>query len=314
MSQKIIITGGLGFIGGHLARRLLNDENSVTIIDKSNDTSDIIDLIDNKKLTIINADLLTDNIDSYFENIDEVYHLAANSDVRLGEHDTKTDFNQNIIVTRKVLEACKKASIKSLIFTSSSVVYGSAKIIPTPENYGPLLPISMYGSSKLAGEALVSSYSSLFNIKSTIVRFANVIGKSKNAHGIIPDFIKKLENNNQKLEILGNGKQKKSYIYIDDCIDGILFAKNNQKNITDVFNIGSSDQLESNDIADIVCDVMNLKNVKTTHTGNKNNGGGWKGDVTNMMLSTKKLRLLGWTPKHNSKEAVILTTKELLKN
>ena len=131
MSQKIIITGGLGFIGGHLARRLLNDGNSVTIIDKTSDTNNITDLLDQKNLTIINTDLLTDNIDSYFENIDEVYHLAANSDVRLGEHDTKTDFEQNIIVTRKVLEVCKKANIKSFIFTSSSVIYGNAKRIQT---------------------------------------------------------------------------------------------------------------------------------------------------------------------------------------
>ncbi|MCK5452347.1 MAG: NAD-dependent epimerase/dehydratase family protein, partial [Candidatus Aenigmarchaeota archaeon] len=218
-NKKVMVTGGLGFIGPHLVRRLLKDGYSVLVLDKSEDTTSID--IENPKLTIIKTDLLTDSIDSHFKGIDEVYHLAANSDVRLGAKNTKIDFDENIVVTYRVLEACRKAEVKRLIFTSSSVVYGNAKKIPTPEDYGPLFPISMYGGSKLAGEALVSTYASLYNIKSTILRFANVIGPGDKPHGVIFDFITKLRKTPKMLQILGDGRQNKSYIYIDDCIDGI---------------------------------------------------------------------------------------------
>ena len=306
-NKKVMVTGGLGFIGPHLVRRLLKDGYSVLVLDKSEDTTSID--IENPKLTIIKTDLLTDSIDSHFKGIDEVYHLAANSDVRLGAKNTKIDFDENIVVTYRVLEACRKAEVKRLIFTSSSVVYGNAKKIPTPEDYGPLFPISMYGGSKLAGEALVSTYASLYNIKATILRFANVIGPGDKPHGVIFDFITKLRKNPETLEILGDGRQNKSYIYIDDCIDGIIHAKKAQDKQTDAFNFGSKDQLDVTSLAKIVVKEMDLKDVKFTYTGGS---GGWKGDVTDMMLSTAKLEKTGWSSKYNSRQAVERTVKELL--
>ena len=306
-NKKVMVTGGLGFIGPHLVRRLLKDGYSVLVLDKSEDTTSID--IENPKLTIIKTDLLTDSIDSHFKGIDEVYHLAANSDVRLGAKNTKIDFDENIVVTYRVLEACRKAEVKRLIFTSSSVVYGNAKKIPTPEDYGPLFPISMYGGSKLAGEALVSTYASLYNIKSTILRFANVIGPGDKPHGVIFDFITKLRKTPKMLQILGDGRQNKSYIYIDDCIDGIIHAKKAQDKQTDAFNFGSKDQLDVTSLAKIVVKEMDLKDVKFTYTGGS---GGWKGDVTDMMLSTAKLEKTGWNSKYNSRQAVEHTVKALL--
>ena len=306
-NKKVMVTGGLGFIGPHLVRRLLKDGYSVLVLDKSEDTTSID--IENPKLTIIKTDLLTDSIDSHFKGIDEVYHLAANSDVRLGAKNTKIDFDENIVVTYRVLEACRKAEVKRLIFTSSSVVYGNAKKIPTPEDYGPLFPISMYGGSKLAGEALVSTYASLYNIKSTILRFANVIGPGDKPHGVIFDFITKLRKTPKMLQILGDGRQNKSYIYIDDCIDGIIHAKKAQDKQTDAFNFGSKDQLDVTSLAKIVVKCMGLKDAKFNYTGGS---GGWKGDVTDMMLSTAKLEKTGWNSKYNSRQAVEHTVKALL--
>ena len=167
----------------------------------------------------------------------------------------------------------------------------------------------MYGGSKLAGEALVSTYANLFGIKSTILRFANVIGPSLNPHGVISDFIKKLTKNPSNLEILGNGKQKKSYLYIDDCISGMIYAQKNQKNLVSAFNIGSEDQVDVTALADVVVSEMDLKNVEFTYTGT---GGGWNGDVVNMMLSIDKLKGLGWSPKYDSLQAIKKTIKELL--
>ncbi|MBW6462079.1 MAG: NAD-dependent epimerase/dehydratase family protein [DPANN group archaeon] len=302
--KKVIVTGGVGFIGVHLVKKLLDEGCEVLVLDKYSSS-----LSQKPKLKCMQVDLLTENIDSYFTGIDEVYHLAANSDVRLGADNTKIDFDQNVVMLYKILEACRKAKIKSFVFTSSSVVYGNASVIPTPEDYGPLLPISMYGGSKLAGEALVSTYANMFGIKSTIVRFANVIGPGTKTHGVIADFIKKLTKNPYELEILGNGKQKKSYLYIDDCIDGMIYAKNNQKNIVDAFNIGSKDQVDVTTLANVVAGAMGLKEVKFNYTGSI---GGWKGDVVDMLLSIDKLEKLGWTPKYDSLSSIKSTVKELL--
>ncbi|MEA3229304.1 MAG: SDR family NAD(P)-dependent oxidoreductase [archaeon] len=309
VQKKVIVTGGLGFIGPHLVRRLLKEGNEILLLDRSKDRLSIKDIIDNPKLRCITTDLLKDNIGNYFKNIDEVYHLAANADVRKGAENTKIDFDQNITVTYRVLEACRKHKVKSIIFTSSSVIYGNAKKIPTPEDYGPLFPISMYGGSKLAAEGMVTTYASLFNMKATILRFANVIGPGTNPHGVIFDFMTKLNKNPKNLEILGNGKQNKSYIYIDDCIEGIIFAKKTQKQQVDAFNLGSKDQLDVTSLADIVVSNMGLKNVKYTYTGG---AGGWKGDVPDMMLSAKKLEKLGWKQKYTSRQAIDLTVKQLL--
>jgi len=209
----------------------------------------------------------------------------------------------------------KSKTPKTMVFTSTSTVYGEAKILPTPEDYAPLIPISTYGASKLGCEALTTSYAHTFNLRALILRLANIVGPKAN-HGVIPDFIRKLKTNPNRLEVLGDGNQKKSYLYIDDCIDAILhatktFLKSNHK--VDIYNIGSTDQITVKNIAKIVIEEMHLPNVSIIFTGGVDGGRGWKGDVKTMRLSTEKLAKTGWKPKYTSEHAIRLTLRALMK-
>ncbi len=298
-----LVTGGAGFIGSHLVDRLI-DENDTTVID--NLSSGNIEFI-NTKASFLKKDLLDiDDILIDFKDIDTVFHIAANPDVKLSSVDTKTHFDQNIVATYNVLEAMRKNDIPKIVFTSSSTVYGRAPM-PTPEDYGPLVPESIYGASKLACEGLISSYCNTFGIKSWIFRFANIIGERSN-HGVIPDFIQKLRANPLELEILGNGKQSKSYLYIGECLDQILFAFSNSNDKVNIFNIGSEDQITVTKIAELVSNKMRLS-PKFRFTGGDV---GWKGDIPKMRLSIDKLKDLGYAPKYNSFDSVKKTIGELL--
>jgi len=291
--KKVLVTGGAGFIGSHLVDVLVND-NKVTVIDNlSSGKREYV----NPKADFIEANLLTDRIEDFFGEKNIVFHLAANPDVRIGAKNTKIHLEQNLMVTYKVLEVMRKKGVKNIVFTSSSTVYGEAPI-PTPEDYGPLIPISLYGASKLACEALICSYCYTFDFQAWIYRFANVVGERSN-HGVIYDFINKLRANPEELEILGNGDQTKSYIYIDDCVEAMLYGlKANEK--VNIFNIGSEDQITIKEIAETVGEEMGLK-PQLKYTGGER---GWKGDVPIMLLSIEKLKSLGWRPRCSSSEAV----------
>ncbi|ABE52901.1 NAD-dependent epimerase/dehydratase family protein [Methanococcoides burtonii] len=310
-NSVILITGGAGFIGSHVVDKLINIGNRVIVFDNlSSGNLEYIDQhLDNPNFTFINGDLLdTDKITKACHNIDCVYHIAANPDVRLGFSNTKVHFDQNITATYNLLEAMRKNNIRNIVFTSTSTVYGEASIIPTPENYGPLVPISLYGASKLSCEALITSYCHTFNMRSWIFRFANIIGE-RSTHGIIFDFIKKLHNNPDQLEILGDGQQSKSYLHISACIDAILFVVNKSLDDVNIFNIGSEDTINSTQIGMIVVEEMGLENVEFTYTGGTR---GWKGDVPRMSLSIDKLESLGWSLSCSSKGSVIETVRSLL--
>lgn len=311
--KNVLITGGAGFIGSHLVDRLIKN-NKVIVLDNlvSGKEEFIQEHANNPNFEFHKVDLLNDNIDNYFKNIDEVWHLAANPDIRAALKDTRIDVEQNILVTYKVLEAMRKNNVNNIFFTSTSTIYGEAKQMPTPENYSPLVPISLYGSTKLACESLISSYCHTFGIRAIIFRFANIIGE-RSTHGIIYDFINKLKNNPNELEILGDGTQCKSYLLINDCIDAMFFAKEKIKERFEVFNIGSEDKINVKRIAEIVCEEMGLKNVKFNFISGAD-GRGWKGDVKMMQLSIEKIKSLGWKPKFNSEEAVRECTKTLLRN
>ena len=298
-----LVTGGAGFIGSHLVDRLISD-NNVTVIDNlSSGKKEYI----NPKASFVTKDLLDlESISIDFEDIDTVFHIAANPDVKLSAVDTKIHFDQNIVATYNVLETMRKKDVGKIVFTSSSTVYGRAPM-PTPEHYGPLIPESIYGASKLACEGLISSYCHTFGFKSWIFRFANIIGERSN-HGIIPDFIEKLKKNPTELEILGDGKQLKSYLYIGECIDQILFAYNNSNDKVNIFNIGSLDHISVEKIAELVSNKMRL-NPKFRFTGGEI---GWKGDIPRMLLGIDKLISLGYAPKYNSFDSVKKTIRELL--
>jgi len=311
--KRILVTGGAGFIGSHLVDKLISNSNQVVVFDNlsSGSLKNLEHLKSNKNFSFIKGDLLkTEDIEKSLKDVSKVYHIAANPDVRIGEVDTKTHFEQNIVASYNLLEAMRKNDIKKIIFTSTSTVYGDAKIIPTPEEY-PTMPISTYGASKLAVEGMLSSYCHTFGMKAISFRFANVIG-SRSDHGVIIDFIKKLKNNPKELEILGDGTQNKSYIYIDDCIEGMLFGEEKAKNDFEIFNLGSEDKITVKEIADLVSNGLGLKNVKYKFTGGYD-GRGWKGDVKFMQLSIEKIKKLGWKPKYSSNEAVKKAISDLKK-
>jgi len=208
-TNRVLVTGGAGFIGSHIVDRLMENGNEVIVFDNlsSGKIGFIEHHLDKPNFTLIKGDLLeAEKLETVCQGIDLVYHVAANPDVRLGAVDTKVHFDQNITATYNLLEAMRKSDVPNIVFTSTSTVYGEATIIPTPEEYGPLIPISLYGASKLACEALITSYCHTFDMNSWIFRFANIIG-DRSTHGIIFDFINKLKINSEQLEILGDGRQ-----------------------------------------------------------------------------------------------------------
>ncbi|OGS56170.1 MAG: hypothetical protein A3K60_02250 [Euryarchaeota archaeon RBG_19FT_COMBO_56_21] len=231
---------------------------------------------------------------------DSLWHIAANPDIRKGTASTMVDLEQNTIATYHTLECARRADIKTFVFSSTSTIYGRAKKLPTPEDYGPCLPISLYGASKLACEGLVSAYAELYGIKSWIYRFANIVGHRSN-HGILFDLVQKLNKDSKHLEVLGDGKQMKSYMLVDECVDGMIFGFRNAKDKLNYFNLGAQDQISVKNIVKILLQETRLKGVKVHYTGGE---GGWKGDVPKFLLDTKKMAKLGWKPKHNSPEAV----------
>lgn len=311
MKNKIIVTGGAGFIGSHIVDRLLSQDNEVTVIDNlSSGRMEFIGKhLKNPNFEFIKLDILDlEKLKKAIHGADIIYHLAANPDVRLGAENTKIHLEQNIFATYNVLEAMRMNRQQNIVFTSTSTVYGEAAIIPTPENYGPLVPISLYGASKLACEALITSYCHTFDMKSWIFRFANIVGE-RSTHGIIVDFINKLRNNPDSLEILGDGQQRKSYLHVSDCVDAILYAVKNSNEMANIFNIGSNDTINSTEIGEIVVSGMGLKDVAFSYTGGKR---GWKGDVPRMLLSIEKLQKLGWKPVHNSKSSVVAAVRSAL--
>ncbi len=245
-----------------------------------------------------------------------VFHFAANPEVRIGKTHPRIHFEENLVATFNLLEAVRRnPSVKTLVFASTSTVYGNAAILPTPENYAPLVPISTYGASKLGCEALIGSYAYTFGFRALILRLANIVGPRSN-HGVVIDFVRKLKEKPNFLEIFGDGNQNKSYAYIDDCVGAIahltdVFLKRKER--VEIFNVGSSDQITVRKIADIVTEEMGLSKVHYVFKGEVEGGGGWIGDVKNMHLSIEKLTQTGWRPKHTSEQAIRLATRFLLK-
>lgn len=307
----MFVTGGAGFIGSHLIDRLIENHN-VTVYDNlsSGKKEFISQHFGKKNFRFIKADLLDiKKLKNAMREQDFVFHFAANSDVRLGAEKTDIPLKQNIIATYNLLESMRLNDVKNIMFPSSCTVYGETNITPIPEDYGPMIPVSLYGASKLASEGLITAYSSMFDMNTWIFRFANIIG-SRGTHGVIFDFINKLRKKSDELEILGDGRQTKSYLYVNDCIDAMLSAVEKSNDKVNIFNLGCGDWINVNRIAEIVVEEMNLKNVKFKYTGGSR---GWKGDIPKIMLSIEKIEKLGWKPRYNSEKAVRMTAKLLIK-
>jgi len=314
MSQIAAVTGGAGFIGSYLCEALANLGRDVTILDNlsSGNKDNLQELLKSSSVKLIIGDCKEpSDVRKALANAEIVYHLAANPEVRLELADPSTCFRENTYATHILLEAIRNSNVDTIVFASTSTVYGDAKIIPTPENYTPLEPISIYGASKLASEALITSYCHTYKKKAIILRLANIVGP-RSKHGVINDFITKLRRNPKQLKILGDGRQTKSYLHVDDCINAILKACETPKETVEVFNIGSDDQIEVARIAEIVAEEMNLSGVQFNFTGGVDGGRGWTGDVKNMLLDITKLKSRGWKPRCSSEEAVMLATRSTL--
>jgi len=241
-----------------------------------------------------------------------IYHLAANPEVRIGTESPSVHFEQNIVTTHNLLEAARKAAnARTIVFASTSTVYGEPKKIPTPEDYGPMKPISTYGASKLASEALISAYASTYGLRAVIYRLANVIGPGS-THGVIYDFIQKLREDPSRLEILGDGTQTKSYLHVKDCVRALLAGLAEPDQRVSIFNVGSEDQVNVTKIAEIVCREMGLRDVKLSLRSVTKDGRGWVGDVKVMLLDVSALKRLGWKAEMNSEEAVVSAARQMV--
>lgn len=310
-NSRILITGGAGFIGSNMVERLIG-ENDITVLDNlSNVDERYVEKYQGKpNFKFVKGDLNQLPDLGIGKDIDVVIHLAANSDVRNGAEGPKIDYDNNVSATFKLLEYMRSADIGHILFASSSTVYGEASVMPTPENYGPYMPISSYGASKMAGEGFITAYSHYYDIKGSIFRFANIVGKNS-THGVIFDFIKKLEKTPRQLEILGDGSQRKSYLYVEDCVNSMIYVHDKSPK-TDIFNLGNRETTSVTRIADIVTSEMGLKDVEYNYTGGIN-GRGWKGDVKIAQLDVEKLFSLGWKNKLDSDGSVVQATKETIR-
>lgn len=303
--KTYFIAGGAGFIGSNLIKKIFNIEKKCKVIVYDNLSSGTIYHLQDVlryNIEIIEGDI--ENLSLLTESMkgsDVVYHFASNPDISKSIKRPSIDFYKGTFLTNNILESIRINKIKRLLYASGSGVYGNTSYVKVKEDYPFKLPISTYGASKLSCESMICSYSSMFDIKSSIFRFANVVGPNQ-THGVGYDFINKLLNNNRELLILGNGKQSKSYIYIDDVINALMLIEKKQIKNFDYFNVATKDSITVTEIANIVKKTMNLNNVKYIYSGGNV---GWKGDVPVIKLDSLKIRKFGWNNQYTSKDSII---------
>ena len=310
--MRALVTGGAGFIGSHLIDRLVARGDHVVVLDNlsSGQESFISHHLESGSATMVHGDVchLEDVKSAMAMDIECVFHLAANPDIRLGTRVTDTDLQQGTIATYNVVEAMRLNEVKKIVFASSSVVYGENAPLPTPENHGPCLPISLYGASKQAGEGLISSWVGTFGLQAWVFRFANIIG-ARGTHGVIFDFIHKLKADPTRLEVLGNGRQEKSYMEVGDCADAILHVMGETNEPVNLYNLGSHDTASVRRIAEIVVEVTGCNDASIEYAGGDR---GWAGDVPRARLAIDKMLESGFDVRMNSEDAIRHTASVLL--
>ena len=310
--MKAFVSGGAGFIGSNLVDRLLDVGHEVTVYD--NLSTGLLQFLEYARdfdcFRLVKGDLLDeDSLSEAITGHEFVFHLAANADVRFGTEHPRRDLEQNTIVTYNILEAMRNHGIRKIAFASTGSVYGEATVIPTPEGAPFPIQTSLYAASKLAGEGMIGAYCEGFGFQSWIFRFVSILGE-RYTHGHVFDFYRELKQNPSRLEVLGNGKQRKSYLYIQDCIDAILLALEKSNESVNVLNLGVDGYCEVNDSIGWICEELGVS-PKLEYTGGDR---GWIGDNPFIFLDTSKIRDLGWKPKLSIKDGVLKTIQYLKTN
>ncbi|HEX7420947.1 MAG TPA: NAD-dependent epimerase/dehydratase family protein [Thermoanaerobaculia bacterium] len=310
--MKILVTGAAGFIASNLIPRLLARGDEVYGVDNFF-LGKRAYVVKHDRFHFHEFDLLDlDRLVKLFESAepDLVWHLAANSDISYGTKYTDFDLKGGTLATYNILEGMRRTGAKEIVFSSSGAVYGEPEIMPTPENYGPILPISLYAASKVACEGLITAFTHNYDMRCWIFRFGNIVGPNP-THGVIHDFVLRLRENARELVVLGDGTQSKPYVYVDDCIEGMEFGYRNAHDSMNYYNLAVDDQTSVTEIAEWTIEAMGIKrqSINVKYTGGPR---GWKGDVAQVKLDTKRMRQLGWRPKLSSKESVKRTIKDVV--
>ena len=310
--MRFFITGAAGFIGSNLTDRLLAEGHEVTGYDNlsTGQSRFLEEARKSDKFTLVENDTLNlPEMTRAMQGSDVVVHLAANADVRFGTDHPRRDLEQNTLATFNVLEAMRANNIKRIVFSSTGSVYGEATVIPTPEDAPFPVQTSLYAASKLACEGLIQAYCEGFGFEGYIFRFVSILGE-RYSHGHVFDFYKKLLHDPSKLEVLGDGHQRKSYLYIQDCIDAILLTLDQCHNKVNIYNLGTDEFCEVNDSIGYICDKLGCS-PELIYTGGQR---GWIGDNPFIYLDTSKIRKLGWEPKISIREGILKTLDYLQKN
>jgi UDP-glucose 4-epimerase len=309
---RVFVTGAAGFIGSHMVDRLLGVGHSVAGFDNlSTGKRDYLqNAFANPTFTFHHADLLErEGLVRAMKNAELVVHLAANADVRFGIEHPRRDLDQNTIATWNVLETMRESGCKRIIFSSTGSIYGEPEIFPTPETCPFPVQTSLYGASKLAAEGLIQAYCEGFGMQAYIFRFVSILGE-RYSHGHVIDFYRQLREHPDRLRVLGDGHQRKSYLYVQDCIDAILIALERANGKVNIFNLGTDEYCEVNDSIRWICEYLGL-HPKISYAGGER---GWIGDSPFILLDCSRIRALGWRPKLSIREAVLATVQYVSKS
>ena len=311
--KKVFVTGGAGFIGSTLVDRLAQDQRREVVV-YDNFSTGVERFLSQARqcpnVRVIQADLLdTHSLTQSMQGCDFVFHLAANADVRFGTDHPRKDLEQNTIVTFNVLEAMRQNGIRRIAFSSTGSVYGETPVIPTPETAPFPIQTSLYGASKLAGEGMIAAYAEGFDFQAYIFRFVSILGE-RYTHGHVFDFYQKLMTDPARLEILGDGRQRKSYLYVQDCIDAMFCAIEKAPDKVNLFNLGTDEYCEVNDSVGWITEYLGLK-PRLEYTGGRQ---GWIGDNPFIFLDCAKIRSLGWQPRLTIRQGILQTVQYLQEN
>jgi len=318
-SKRFLIAGGAGFIGSHFTDRLLCDKSveAVTLYDNFSSGREwhYAHHAHDTRLRVVRGDVKDlQTLERAMDGHDAVIHLASNPDIARAAVEPDIDFREGTFLTQQVVEAMRRTHTPNLLYASGSGVYGDLRDFEAQEDFGPLVPVSTYGASKLAGEALIASYCAMFDLRALAFRFGNVVG-ARQTHGVGFDFLRRLRAQPDRLRILGDGRQSKSYIHVEDVVEAVLMAHRASQRLSgpffEVYNVATGDYVTVNEIAQLAIAVAGLPEdqVQLEYTGGDR---GWKGDVPVVRLNTDRIRSLGWTCKHDTRQALGMALNSML--